>query len=360
MPRVAHVISTPEGVGGAERIVASLVRGAFDRGWDPVVLNPFGQDGERADLAALTGPAPLEAYACSSVWGLPRLRAWLKRRLDELQPDVIHVHLFHAAVASASIPLPVGAKSVLTHHHGDHLMHSGRRTFARLDRWAGSRFDRVVAISNANRSFLRESYGYEPNRLALIPNGWEGEPRPLKGGSQPTVICVANFREQKGHQDLVQAFARVRRALPEARLVLVGSGALRGEIESEVDRLQLKDAVVMRQASDVWEELARADVFALASHYEPLGIAVIEAMAAGLPVVASAVGGIPELVKDGETGRLVSPADPDALADRILELLGSEATRRRMGAAGIRAAGEMKSSRMVEAYFALYRSIGAG
>lgn len=359
MPRIVHVISTPTGVGGAERIVASLVRGAAERGWEPVVLNPFGRNGAGSDLAEICRPAKFESYACASPAGLPRLRRWLGGRIEEVQPDVVHAHLFHAAVAVASLRTS-GTPTVLTHHHGDHLVYLGHRWRVALDRWAGRHFDRVVAISEANYRFLRAHYGYEAQLLELIRNGWEGQPQPHTGGVAPTVVCVARFRRQKGHQELLDSFAQVVQHTHAARLVLVGDGELREEITADAAARGLTDRIELRgSCQDVWGELATADVFALASRYEPLGISIIEAMAAGLPVVATNVGGVPELVVDQESGLLFDPDDQDGMARGISRLLEAPEIRERMGAAGRLAASKMTMARTVDGYFGLYdRLIG--
>jgi len=355
MPRVAHVISTPAGVGGAERVVGSLVHGALERGWEAVVLNPFGREGSESELAAICAPAHFESRTCDSIAELPALRRWLGRELDRGSPDIVHVHLFHAAVATASLGRRSDRRTILTHHHGDHFVHLGRLGHAVLDRWAGSRYDRVVAISEAIRHSLCVRYGPRGSRVVLIRNGWDGTPRPPREPENPTVISVANFRREKGHEVLLRAFALVVARLPQARLVLVGEGELEGSLRELVTALGIEHAVNFRgRVGDVWPELAQANVFALASHYETLGIAVLEAMAAGLPVVASAVGGVPELVEGERTGLLVPPNDPDALGRALLELLNAPITARSMGAAGAAAASNLTAARMRARYFELY------
>jgi glycosyltransferase involved in cell wall biosynthesis len=209
------------------------------------------------------------------------------------------------------------------------------------------------------REFLCYFYRYPERKLALVPNGWDGEPRAESGlADQPTVVCVARFRPQKGHTDLLAAFALVRSQVEDARLILVGDGKLASELRRQAEELDLSESVEFRgTADDVWSQLAEAHVFALASLYEPLGIAVLEAMAAGLPVVATAVGGIPELVEPGRTGVLVPPGSPVAMANELTKLLTDPERRSRMSSAARRAAAERSVEGMTTSYFGLYESL---
>jgi glycosyltransferase involved in cell wall biosynthesis len=343
-------------VGGAERVVAELVEEGAARGWDQLVLNPFALDPWNSELAGLVAPADYRGRVCSRLGGVPGLALWLRGRLRDFEPNIVHAHLFHAGVATAAAGPRLPGRYVLTHHHGDSLVYERRRVDVGLDRLAGWRYDRVVAISRSVYEFLRSRYRYPADKLVLVPNGWSGDPRPEPGlANHPTVISVARFRAQKGHADLLSAFAIVVREIPQARLLLVGDGKLAADLRRRVNSLRLGENVEFCGAiDDVWPVLAEAHVFALASLYEPLGIAVLEAMAAGLPVVATAVGGIPELVEDGQTGRLVAPHAPDQMAAALVDLLDSPDARASMGAAGRERAKEFTTSRAIGRYFGLY------
>jgi glycosyltransferase involved in cell wall biosynthesis len=281
---------------------------------------------------------------------------WLRRELRSFDPEIVHAHLFHANVATAVVRPRGRARYLLTHHHGDHLLFERRWLDAILDRFAGRRFDRVVAVSNWGAGFLISRYRYPPGKVICIPNGWSGEPFAKCGlASKPTVICVARFRPQKGHADLLETFAAVKQQVPDARLLLVGDGKLGPELRSRARELGLAECVKFRGSTDnVWPHLAEAHVFALASTYEPLGIAVLEAMAAGLPVVATSVGGIPELIESETMGRLVRPGRPDEMAGVVVELLGSSRLRSRMGAAARLRAADFRISVTMERYFDVY------
>lgn len=359
MPRIAHVVSTPVGIGGAERIVGALVAGGAERGWQQDVLNPFASDPDHAAIAQVAPAADYAGLRCSRARELPRARSWLSSELVARAPEIVHVHLFHAEVLTASIRRPRGAKLVLTHHHAGHLRALGRRRDEALDVLAVRRFDRVVAISQWARRFLRHRYRYPESKLVSIPNGWEGEPDlTTPRAAEPTVVCVANFRREKAHETLIAAFARVVRELPEARLQLVGSGSLEGDVAEVVEREGLRANVEFAGSPEsVWTYLAEAHVFALPSRHEPLGIAVLEAMASGLPVVATAVGGLPELVTPGVTGALVPPGDDAAMAAELLRLLKDPVLRGTLGEAGREAVASRTMRTTVDRYFDLYEGL---
>ncbi|HXU81903.1 MAG TPA: glycosyltransferase, partial [Polyangia bacterium] len=306
MPRIVHLISTPSGFGGAEAVMLALLQGGAERGWDQAVLNPFASSPEE-ELARRCAGFAYEALPLPGgrALGLPTTLRWARRRLQELQPDLLQVYLPHALTLSAIVPRPAHTVAVLSHQHGMHFQATKRPLAALLDRLAGRRLDHVVACSEAVRAFLIEEYHYPAGCVSCIRNGWSGTPLKLQKDPRPTIVCTANFRPQKGHSVLIEAFATVVERLPEARLVLLGDGPELPAAKRLIAARGLSGKVDLPgPQADVWPWLAKAHVFALASHYEPLGIAVLEAMAAALPVVATDVDGIAELVQSGVTGEL--------------------------------------------------------
>jgi glycosyltransferase involved in cell wall biosynthesis len=357
-PRIAHVIST-RGVGGAERFLVALLRYGDAHGWEQRVLNPFAADGSER-LHALCEPTPVEWKRCDTPLEVLATRRWTKERLDGFRPDVTHVVLFHALVLVASLPKVPGDVRVATNVYGDYTNIAPHRWVIRsVDRWAGRRMDHVAAISESVRHFLVADYGYPAAKVTRIPLGWEGTPQPPKAAPRPpTIVCVGGLRPEKGHDVILAALSLVQRHVPDVRLVVVGDGEQRGALEADAHRRGLAAAVsFVGAAPDVWSYLADADVFVSASRSEAFGIAIAEAMAAGLPVVAPAVGAIPELVTPGVTGELVPPADPDALATQVVRILQSPELRARMSGAAREASSALRMERAVEDYFALFEQL---
>lgn len=359
MPRIAHMISTPAGYGGAEAVMVALLQGGAERGWDQTVLNPFART-PHEDLAERCRDFGYEAFTApgSRPLALPATTRWARRKLAELRPDVLQVYLTHALVLAAALPRSDGEVRVLSHQHGMHFEAADRKLAALVDRLAGRRFDHVVACSDSVRKFLVDSYGYSPERVTSIRNGWSGTPLKLRREHRPTIVCTANFSAEKGHRVLIEAFATVAERIPDSQLVLLGHGAEMTAVKRQVGELGLVERVQLAGFQDsIWPWLARAHVFALPSNYESLGIAVLEGMAAGLPVVATAVGGVTELVQPGVTGELVPPGDPAAMAEALVAILGNPDAALRMGNAGRAAAENERMSACVARYFDLYEQL---
>ena len=354
-PRIVYVTSS-RGVAGAEEMLAALVAAGRDRGWEQTVLNPFG-NATSVPLAERCAGAQFEIRGCTSPRGLPRLRSWLAGRIADLQPDIVHVLLFQATLLTASVPRG-GERRLLTHVYGGGLSQRNHpRIRQRLDRWACRRYDHISAISDAVVAYLENGLGCPPPPVERIRLGWSGTPHPHRARADrpPTAVCVAALRPEKGHDTLLAAFAEVRRAIPDARLVLVGDGPERPRVEAAIDANGMAGSVHLTGRVDaIWPHLADADVFVLASPTEALGIAIIEAMAAGLPVVATDAGGIPELVTPGVTGELFAARDHRELARKLIALLQSPERRRAMAAAALEQAESMRMEQRVEDYFRLY------
>jgi len=213
-----------------------------------------------------------------------------------------------------------------------------------------------VGVSEAVSQFLRHSCEVDADKLSTIRNGWSGTPLP-PSPEPGLVVSVGNFRTEKGHDLLLRAFTDVASSEQAARLVLVGDGPLREHLKALARSLGLGDRVqFVGHVKNVWPYLRRAAVYVQPSRSEPLGIAVLEAMAAGRPVVASATGGLIEVVTS-ETGILVPPNDPDALARAILRFLRSPALAEAAGMSGRNAAQAHTAQQMVVRYADLYASL---
>jgi glycosyltransferase involved in cell wall biosynthesis len=215
------------------------------------------------------------------------------------------------------------------------------RALSHLERANAQRADRVIVTSEYSRGVACEAYGLSADKIGVVGNGihpahWE-HVREMKRPSRRTILSVARQYPRKNTWSLIRAMPRVLAAVPEVKLRVVGGGPSLKSLEKQVDRLSLENAVtLLGEVPDdeaVRREYGTADVFCLPSLQEGFGIAYLEAMAAGLPVVALDLAAAPEIV--GEAGVLLSPGDEDALADALVNLLKNQDMREELGRRGI-------------------------
>jgi glycosyltransferase involved in cell wall biosynthesis/O-antigen ligase len=249
----------------------------------------------------------------------------------------------------------------------------GRSLFTVIERVGGMLSGNIIAVSEADRCTAIQHGVISPDRIVTIHNGLDIEslssPNPsaiaqkrVELGlfdSHQVIGVVANFYATKGLPYFLQAAAHVREAFPEARFTLVGDGERRCDLEALASELNLDSSVLfLGQRNDVPELLPLFDVFVLPSVKEGLPFALLEAMAAARPIVATTVGGVPEMITDGETGLLVPPQDPDALAKAIIALLTDRDKAQRMGlAARERVLAHFTLERMLEETEQLYQQL---
>jgi glycosyltransferase involved in cell wall biosynthesis len=349
-------------VGGAERHVVDLAVALSRRAHEVTVVCSVA-----GDLSGLLEEANVPVRPLLHKLVKRRVSAayarGLRRLVKEGRFDLVHAHIYASAAAAAIATVGTGVPLVVTEH--TEAAWRGRR--ARLvSRWFCRRASRVIAVSGAVRRRLVEQDDVHPEKTALIPNAVPANPErgsgapPLPDELQdgPLVGVVARLQPEKGVATFLKAGARVAKVVPRARFIVAGDGPLRAELEALVGRLGLERNVrFLGFRSAPRAVIGLLDVLVVPSHTEGAPLVVLEAMAAGVPVVASAVGGIPDQVRHGEDGLLVPPGDPAALGKAILELLEDPGLARRMGTAGFRkAATEFNHETMVERAMKVYRT----
>jgi len=286
--------------------------------------------------------------------------------------DIVHSYLFETNIlAVAAARMARRGRVIISVRAINNWMGWRHRTANRLvNRFA----DSITVVSHAVESSVIEKEGADPEKVRVIPNGVEvsenGPPRHVARDSArsrldlhrsgPVVGCVANFNRYKDHSTLVQAAQTVVADLPESTFVLVGDGPLRATIEEQVHTVGLDANFVFTGAIlDASRAMPAFDLFVLPSLEEGMPNVVLEAMAAGVPVVATDVGGTPEVVVDGKTGLLVPPRCPASLAAAVTELIRDTERAEQMGVEGrMRIASEFSLERMVDAVQDLYVSLG--
>jgi glycosyltransferase involved in cell wall biosynthesis len=291
---------------------------------------------------------------------LKHLRAF-SRWCRERQVALVHTTELYSNIfglpgaALAGVPVRIGNRRGMNTDKGRGLL--------ALQRAAYSCADIVIANSRAAAVRLMEER-VPAHKITVIPNGLDLEAHQPRSTERPTrrVAVVANLRPGKGHETLIDAAVEILRGQPDATFEVIGDGSERKRLIALADRRQVRHAFTfVGQRDDVPARLAEADIFVLPSLSEALPNAVLEAMAAGLPVVTSEVGGIPELISDDRTGLLVPPGDAAALAAALLRVMNETGLAARLGqAARVAAETHYSFDRMVTAFDACYTSALAG
>lgn len=351
--------------GGAQQVVQRLLdRLPADAFEQKLVCGP-----EAAPAGAIVVPELVrEIRPRSDAAALVRLtRIFAKER-----PEVVHAHTYKAGVLASMAGRIAGTPAVVFTPHG-HIFSRGANipgvpgglkleVLRWVTRIAQGCADRITALSDLDLEQQVRLRLSAASKYAVVRNGIDvdrfARPRVRLFEGAPVIGAVGRYSEEKGHRYLIEAMAELRRTLPRARLVLVGYGALEGELRGRSASLGLDGIVTFAGERDSAEVLPAFDVFVQPSLYESQGLAILEAMAAGVPVVATAVGGVGDVVQDGETGLLVPAADPGALARAIVRLSESSALGTALAERASRRVREhFSSEKMVDSYARLYRDL---
>ena len=333
-------------IGGAERL-ATLTATRLDPARFESILCVSRWRRDDPDRALMAAAVEEIEAAGVSVFGLGRsgkadVWVWgrLVRELRRRRVDVLHAHKFGSNVWASIVGTAARTPVVVAHEHS--WAAEGGRLRHALDRHLIARAaDAFVACSREDRRRMIELEGIPPEVTHLIPNGAPRSAPPSGhdvraelgvAPDAPVVVALGRLTPVKAFDVLVDAAARLRERHPAARVLIVGEGEERAALESRIAGHGLGDAVLLLgHRTDVADVLRACDVAVCCSDSEGMPVSVIEEMEAGLPIVATRVGGLPDLVDDGVHGLLVEPRDPDGLAKAIGDLLADPAAARAMG-----------------------------
>jgi len=319
----------------------------------------FRRMSEGTDLIPL---APRNEIDLAAAWRLSRV-------LKQYRPDIVHAHDPHGVAMAAT------ALSIISLSPSPALVASRRIEYRighnSFSRWKYDQVDCFIAISEAVRDRLIAD-GFPRVKTTVVHEGVDVERivhlPPANAHAvfflpthAPIVGNIGALVPQKGQHHLIDAAAIVVRQIPDVRFVIAGEGELRPQLEDQIKRKHLERHVFLAGfRADALELLKAFDLFALSSLHEGMCTSLVDAMAASKAAVATAVGGVPEVMTDGLTGYLVPAKDHDAMAQRIVELLQNEPLRRRMGEAALqRARQRFTVERMVQGTIEVYERLRA-
>jgi glycosyltransferase involved in cell wall biosynthesis len=317
---------------------------------------------EGLDLVPL---APMTEMDLGAAWKLSRL-------IKQLRPDVLHAHDPHG-VAMAALALSMGMGGSRTPPAAPPLVAARRVDFHMkgnaLSRWKYRQVDCFICASAAIREMVVAD-GVPASRAVVVHEGIDlGHVEAAPAANlhaelwlphhAPIVGNVAALVPHKGQRHLIDAAVLVLKTVPDARFVIAGEGELRESLERQIKEHRLeKHVFLVGFRPDVLSVHKAFDLFVMSSVTEGLGTSLLDAMACGKPIVATTAGGMPEVVRNGETGLLVPPRDHEAMAAAIVRLLGDDQTRRAMGVAGeARVRDHFSAERMVQDTLAVYRRV---
>jgi glycosyltransferase involved in cell wall biosynthesis len=336
-----------------------------DRASFPIALGSLAPAGPLQQAMANLGVTTFGLGACSRL-GYAAALGRLVALLREQRTQILHAHCFDPTWVGLVAARRAGIRFVFTRHHSDHHLRLGKRWHTRVDAWCARRADHVIAVSEATRTILRDVERVPEQKVSVVYNGVEPFPDPsseavdaarraLAIGGEPVLLMPARLHEEKGHRFLLEALPAVIERCGPLTLLLAGDGPHRAAIEGEVRRWRLEERVrFLGRRDDMPVLFAVASVVVLPSLAESFGLVVIEAMGLGKPVVAARTGGIPELIADGRTGWLVPPADADALASALVQVLQHPDAAASVARAGRASAEGFGLERMVRGYEAVY------
>ncbi|MBT2969055.1 MAG: glycosyltransferase [Candidatus Thiodiazotropha sp. (ex Ctena orbiculata)] len=333
--RVLHVEAGKHLYGGAKQVLY-LLSGLQQQGIDSLLVCP---PGSAVAAAAREIGVAVEELSMGGDLDIGLIfRLW--RTIKRYRPDLVHVHSRRGADLMGGVAAHLcGVKSVLSRR----VDNPEQRMMVR---WKYPLFDRVIAISQGIADVLREE-GVAAERLVCVRSAVDVERYQLQcdkawfreqfGLAEDALVmgAVAQLIPRKGHRYLLEAMPRLARAFPRLHLLIFGKGALREKLEQQIEALQLQPFVTLAGFRDDLPQLLPClDLLVHPALMEGLGVSLLQAASAGLPIVAVDAGGMPEAVEDGVNGLLVPGGSVEALADALYRLLEDEALRRRMGESG--------------------------
>ena len=347
------------GISGSEAHLLQLLPDLRDRGWDVRFLMLHEDEPGAWDFARELEArgVPLDAIRLRADVD-PLAFGEVVTHLTRHRPKILHTHLVHADVYGqlagtiARVPLRLSTK------HGFNEFREGR-FFGIADRTVGSLAHVHIAISQGLAHYLADTEGFDEENFEIVHYGITARDgvQPY-AGKEPRLLCIGRLIPIKGHLVLLRALAQARARVPGVVLDVAGRGPLEPALKSFARELGIEDAVrFLGFVSPIQKAVEQAAIVVVPSLGEGFGMVALEAMERARPVIASAVGGLPEIVVDGETGLVVEPGDAEALADAIVSLAGDLGRAAAMGRAGReRALAEFPPERSAERIEELYRA----
>ena len=341
--KVLHLVEDLK-IGGLERVIESIVTGLDKDRYDAEVWC-LVRGGQIAD-ELIDMEVSVKILGMKSYYNPLRVAA-LSQLMRKEKIEILHTHGYFASTFGRLAAILARVPIIITHVHSTYYGYSKRNLL--IERFLSFFTDKIVCVSMAVQKFVLEVEGINEKKTLVIYNGVEDlGVREAKSevsrksfgisDSDIVVITVASLTPHKGHSVLIDAMHILSQEYQSLRFLIVGDGPLRNDLAEYVKRLGLSQNIIFTGLrKDIYSLLRLSDIFVLPSlEREGLGIAMIEAMACGLPVIGTRLGGIPELIEENVNGFLVTPGNPEELAVAVEKLISDKTARERMGRMGRR------------------------
>lgn len=318
-------------LGGAERLLLDVCRKLDKNKFEITVITIIGNGPLLAEFKKL--PINLRIFQKKSKLGLG-LICQIRKELKKIKPQIVHTHLFggdtwgRLAAILAGVPVIISTE----HNMGENETWVMKKIKLILS-WFTAK---IIAVSQGVKDYSVKVEGIKAEKIEVIYNGIDLARFTYRGvkdldAKKIEAVVVGRLEEQKGHQYLISAMPKILEKYSGFILNIVGQGSLEKSLKEQVRQLGLKDKVNFKGTStEVEKILAQMDLFILPSVWEGLGIVILEAQAAGLPVLASNVGGIREIIKSGQNGLLFEPKDPEAIFKTVDKILSNSELRKQI------------------------------
>ena len=391
MPRIAYLIRKTSG--GMQTHICGLLSELDRSKFEPIVLSPAAPK-----LFSFLSDLGISSFEVEMADSISPKADYLSARsvadvLRRVRPDIIHMHGNKAAVVGWMASYMHKVKYMITTvHNFPSSLNPSLKYYVvakRVNKMILNRADRLIAVSSEIRRCLEDEIGIAPRKIDVIPNGidmkyWEvyraedkdagnvnmgdrgtgADSKKMLGLPEGAVLlgAVGRLVPFKGHAVLLQSMARVIANHPGAYLIIIGDGPLRGELETQAGELGILDHVkFLGFVDEPGRYMAALDIFVLPSIKEPFGIVILEAMALGLPVVATRGGGVPDIIEDSVSGLLAEPEDAESLADAIERMLADKDLREKLARHSLQmVTADFTIKSMADKTFRVYSELLAG
>jgi len=366
--RIVH-ISKVTGIAGSERHLIQLLPGLQAQGHHAclIMLEDPQQPVPRfrralAEVGVEVNVIPITHHLD------PAALSQLREMLRAISPDIVHTHLVHADLYGLIAAWQAGVSHAISSRHNDDAFRR-HLIFKLINRALMTRTDRIITISHALADFAHTVEGIPVDKVTTIHYGYPpydyptDAPQQARAGlgldDEPVIGFFGRLVHQKGVDVLLSAFRQVRDRHPEARLLIVGDGPLRADLEAQAARLTLNEGVEFTGwVYDAHRMMPACDIIVMPSRWEGFGLVTLEAMGYKRPLIVSQISALPEIVVHEQTGLHIPPDDPNTLAMALLSLLDDPARAHQMGEAGYqRLLSEFAVQKMVDATIEVYSEV---